>query len=275
MELNTNMSLVSVIIPTHNRPELLTRTLKSVINQTYSNMQIIIVSNGVSAKNKNAVDELDDKRLEYYDQEDSGGPSSPRNLGIKKARGELIAFCDDDDVWMAEKIEKQVTFMEKNKHWGLCFAKMKRFDREKEWYLSHESGDANFDSLLYVNTVPISSVLVRKNLLQGECIFSECKKVGTNEDYEFLLRCSQITKFGFVDEFLIKYWSDENRTSSLYRKDFRSIISYYKSMINIYWMVYKKRKSRLQQFVGPVIFLSFICSKQFAVALLQKLKLKK
>ena len=182
MEMNTDMLLVSVIIPTHNRPELLTRTLKSVLSQTYDNMQVIVVSNGVSTQNKKAVFELNDKRLEYYDQENSGGPSSPRNLGINKAKGEFIAFCDDDDIWMPEKIAKQVSLMKENSHFGLCFTKMKRFDREKEWDLSHEAGEANFKSLLYVNTVPISSVMVRKNSLQCECIFSECKKVGANVD---------------------------------------------------------------------------------------------
>ena len=163
--------------------------------------------------------------------------------------------------------------MKKNSHFGLCFTKMKRSYREKNGTYP-ESGAANFKSLLYVNTVPISSVMVRKNLLQGECIFSECTKVGANEDYEFLLRCAQITEFGFLDEFLIKYWSDENRTSSLYRKDFKSISSFYISIINIYWMIYKTGKSQLRNFVGPVFFLSFICFKQVSVVILQKLRLK-
>ncbi len=275
MDLNAQMVLVSVIVPTHNRPDLLARTLKSILNQTFSNLQIIVVSNGMSPQNKKAASKFNDKRIEYYDQENTGGPSAPRNLGIEKAKGEFLAFCDDDDIWMPEKIKKQINLMQKNSRLGLCFTKMKRFDEDKEWWLSHESGHANFNSLLYVNTVPISSVMVRKTLLANECFFSESKKVGPNEDYEFLLRCAQVTKFGYLDEFLIKYWSGGNRTTSLYRRDFQSIFYYYISMLNIYLMVYKKGKSRFKDFLGPVFFLSFTCFKQFTVTLLQRLNFRK
>ena len=90
--------LVSVVIPTHNRPDFLRRTLLSIFQQTYENLQIIVVSNGFNPHNKKTVDDLKDSRLEYYEQENTGAPASPRNHGIRKSRGKYIAFCDDDDL---------------------------------------------------------------------------------------------------------------------------------------------------------------------------------
>jgi glycosyltransferase domain-containing protein len=205
--------LVSVIIPTHNRPEFLAQTLRSVIDQRYKNIEIIVISNGFNELNRNVTEEINDFRIRYIEQENSGGPSSPRNHGIRKSRGEYIAFCDDDDIWMPDKIEKQVHVLENNLEYGLCYSKMLRFDHEKEWSVTHEEGPADLKSLLYINTVPISAVLIKKSLLERCGNFSESKRIGTSEDYEFLLRYAAITKFYFLDEYLIKYWSGASRTT--------------------------------------------------------------
>jgi glycosyltransferase involved in cell wall biosynthesis len=200
-------SLVSVVIPTHNRPDFLKKTLQSIIDQTYSHLEIIVVSNGPNKDNERIAKDPNDQRIIYLDQENSGGPASPRNHGIRMAKGKYVAFCDDDDLWLSEKIEKQVKALEENLECGLCYSKMLRFDDQKQWANAHEEGAANFQSLLYVNTVPISSVLIRKYLLDKFGSFSESERIGSSEDYEFLLRHSTSTNFYFLDQYLIKYWS--------------------------------------------------------------------
>src|SRR4051794_31196786 len=79
-------SLVSVVVPIHNRPAFLRRTLQSILEQTYQNSHVIVVSNGFNCDNKKTVDDLQDSGIEYYEQENAGGLASSRNHGIKESR---------------------------------------------------------------------------------------------------------------------------------------------------------------------------------------------
>src|SRR5258708_6981840 len=137
-----NFPLVSVIVPTHNRPAFLRKTLQTILQQTYQNMEILIISNGFNAHNKKVCEDFSDKRLFYFEQENSGGPASTRNCGIKRARGKYVAFCDDDDLWMQDKLEKQVFALESNAEYGLCYTKMIRFNEIGEWNVSCEEEQA-------------------------------------------------------------------------------------------------------------------------------------
>jgi len=256
--------LVSVIVPTHNRPVFLRKTLESILKQTYKNLEVIVVSNGVNDANRNVIKALKDPRLIYLDQENTGGPSSPRNHGIREAKGEYVAFCDDDDLWMPEKIEKQLQSLEAHPDYGVCFCKMLRFDEEKEWPVVHEEGPATFDTLLYVNTVPISSVFIRKRLLDQNGSFSESKAVGTSEDYEFLLRQALRTKFYYLDEYLIRYWSGANRTTQNdMKRSFLDILRYFQGIRGCFFELYKTGCVSGIVFVRPVLFHVWQCLKMF------------
>jgi glycosyltransferase involved in cell wall biosynthesis len=101
--------LVSAIIPTRNRPELLLRAVRSVIAQTYENLEIIVVVDGPDSTSRAALNKIDDARLKVVQLAESVGGSDARNRGVQHAKGEWIAFLDDDDEWLPTKIEKQVT----------------------------------------------------------------------------------------------------------------------------------------------------------------------
>ncbi|HEY5588734.1 MAG TPA: glycosyltransferase family 2 protein, partial [Candidatus Paceibacterota bacterium] len=94
-----NTPKISVIIPTYNRANLIRNTIMGVINQTFTDWELLVVDDGSTDNTKEIVDELikNDNRIKYFYQEASGGPSSPRNLGIEKATGEYVAFLDSDD----------------------------------------------------------------------------------------------------------------------------------------------------------------------------------
>ena len=100
--------LVSVVLPTFNRERLLPRAINSVLNQTYKNLELIIVNDGSTDDTEKVVKGYSDKRIRYYKQELNKGGSAARNVGIKLARGELISFQDSDDEWLPEKLERQV-----------------------------------------------------------------------------------------------------------------------------------------------------------------------
>jgi teichuronic acid biosynthesis glycosyltransferase TuaG len=265
--------LVSVIVPTHNRPEFLKRALASIISQTYKNLQIIVISNGFSKENRNIADNIGDDRIVYFEQENSGTPALPRNHGIIKAKGDYVAFCDDDDLWMPEKIEKQVFALSNNLNYDACFSKMIRFNHEKEWTIQSEEGHADFYSLLYVNTIPISSLILRKSFIDRIGSFKTCKRVGYSADYELALRYSLNTKFYFLNEYLIKYWSGDNRTTSLdFHNQLGKSFAYLKTVISCFFIIYREQKINLAVFLAPSFFHIFNTLKVICVLIIKKIK---
>ena len=257
----TDSPLVSVVIPTYNRPEFLKKTILSILGQTYTNWELIVVSNGVNKANFDVVQKFDDPRIRYADQKNSGGPSSPRNHGIRLAKGIYVAFCDDDDLWMPSKLEKQVRTLETNPTFGICYTNMKRFDEAKEWVDPNDNGHADLETLLYKNTMPISSIFIRKSLLEQYGGFTESSIIGYSEDYDFVLKYSYYTKIYHIDEFLINYWSGMGRTSS--QNNMLGIvhyIKYLKGIVGCYYLQYQAHRISLYKF----IFLAMLQVKFFA-----------
>jgi len=122
--------LVSVVIPTYNRPRLVKRAIESVLNQTYKNIEIIIIDGSPNDETNNILSPyLEDSRIKYIHQkeihrgtkEDRRNIAKARNTAIKIAKGKYIATLDDDDVWCDErKLEKQVKFLEENPDYVAC-----------------------------------------------------------------------------------------------------------------------------------------------------------
>lgn len=112
------MSTVSAIIPTHNRQELVTEAIQSVLAQSYRDFEIIVVDDGSTDSTRSVVQAFTDPRLRYIHQENAG-LAAARNTGIRAARGDFVAFLDDDDVWFPEKLSWQVTVLQRQLDTGL------------------------------------------------------------------------------------------------------------------------------------------------------------
>jgi glycosyltransferase involved in cell wall biosynthesis len=100
---------VSTVIPTRGRPSLLTRAVKSALAQTYTQLEIIVVIDGEDEESKAALDLITDERLVVLALPESVGGAEARNIGARHAHGEWIAFLDDDDEWMPDKIKQQLS----------------------------------------------------------------------------------------------------------------------------------------------------------------------
>lgn len=194
--------LISVVIPTYNRKMFLLKAIESVIRQTYKNIEIIIIDNGSSDGTYEVVKKIDDNRVKYYFMENLGA-NSARNLGIKKSKGEYIAFLDDDDEWIDSKLEKQIQKIGEDNNIGLVYTGKKI--RYLQYNLEYESiPKLNKQNIYLGNFVgTTSSVLVKKKLLKSLGGFDIC--LPALQDYELWIRLSKITKFSCVEEPLVIY----------------------------------------------------------------------
>ena len=111
-----NNELVSIIIPVYNAEKFLDDTINTVLDQTYTNWELILVNDCSKDKSKKIYDKYKkDKRIKWIDQKENGGPALARNRGIDESKGKFICFLDADDKWDSFKLEKQVTFMKEKK----------------------------------------------------------------------------------------------------------------------------------------------------------------
>ena len=106
---------ISIIIPTYNREKLIYKSIESVLNQTYKNLELLVIEDGSNDNTKKEIYQLKDNRIRYIKLRKNKGANYARNLGIIKSVGEYIAFLDSDDIYCFNKIEKQIKNIEKNK----------------------------------------------------------------------------------------------------------------------------------------------------------------
>ena len=115
------MPTVSVIIPTYNRASMLNEAIQSVLDQTYSDYEIVVVDDGSTDNTRNVVNKFSDKRVRYVFQENRGR-SNARNHGISLAQGRYIAFLDSDDLFLPHKLERQVIALNENAEFGMVYS---------------------------------------------------------------------------------------------------------------------------------------------------------
>lgn len=106
--------LVSIIMPSYNTASFIEETIQSVLNQTYTNWELIIVDDCSTDNTNEVVDTIKDCRIHYLKNEKNSGAAISRNKALREAKGQWIAYLDSDDLWMPEKLEKQIKFMEEN-----------------------------------------------------------------------------------------------------------------------------------------------------------------
>ncbi|SMP40428.1 glycosyltransferase family 2 protein [Fibrobacter sp. UWB10] len=216
-----NNPKVSAIITTKNRCALLKRAVESVLLQTYKNIECIVVDDASTDETEDYCNSLGNVVYVRIPADESRGGNYARNQGVKKAVGEYIAFLDDDDYWLPEKIEKQVCLIQK-KHNGLVYCG-RRYERitEKGVSFSDElphvelQGDMSKKILKEICTVT-SNILVEKKLLVLCDGFDE--KLKFWQEYELLIRLAQKTPFFFVNEALSIYRVDLNDANRLTNK---------------------------------------------------------
>ena len=205
--MNEQNFFFSIVIPLYNKEKYIQKTLESVLNQIYSNFEIIIVDDGSKDKSCEIVESINDTRIRLIRQE-NGGPSSARNRGIKEAKGRFIAFLDADDDWSTKKLEKQYELHTRNPDITWSCSGYKVLGGIKERVVSYVKEGVLEDAIdVIVDGMSIwtSTVVIRKDVFENErLLFNE--EISRSEDIEvwYKLACSY-PRIGYIQEQLAIY----------------------------------------------------------------------
>ncbi len=204
------MIKVSVIIPTWNRGYIIEKTIKSVLDQTMSDLEVLVCDDGSTDDTFEKVSKIKDPRVRWISGAKGGRPAIPRNNGIREAKGEWLAFLDSDDEWIPEKLEKQLKLAEKEGALAVS-SNASRFipgQGISGSYLDLQKERITLDDLLKTNEIVTSSALIHNSLIAVVEGFPEDEKLRTIEDYAFWLRIATQTDFAFFGEQLVIYRDD-------------------------------------------------------------------
>lgn len=187
-----NSPLVSIITPTYNARSYVKEAIDSALAQTHRNIEIIVVDDGSTDNTKEIVVPYVEKKQIKYIYQKNGGISAARNAGIKKAKGEYIALLDADDVFLPEKIKKQVTHLESNPSCDVSYCDLHHFWDDKPDDLmklnyKYYSGREVFQNTLRRSFIAPVTVLFRKKVFEKYGYFDEAIRKYA-EDFEFWLR---------------------------------------------------------------------------------------
>ena len=203
---------VSVIIPSYNHAHFIQHALQSLLDQTYTKWEAIIIDNHSSDNTDEVVCKFKDPRIKLRKIFNNGVIAASRNMGIREAKGELIAFLDSDDWWDRRKLERVLDEINNGAdvvYHDLYIVRSLNQIFFNERIYSTKSNYPMFKSLLCnAMSIPNSSVIVRKELLIKIGGISENKNLIAVEDYDTWIRLSQLTeKFVRIPEALGYYWS--------------------------------------------------------------------
>ena len=201
--------VVSIIIPTLNRPHFIKEALESVLRQTYQNFEILVVNDGGKDISE-TIESLNHKgKIVYLWQKETKGPSAARNLALKAARGKYIAYLDDDDIFYPNHLETLVGFLEKS-DFTVAYTDSFRALQTKidNRYVTTEkeviySIDFDQDKFLISNYIHIDNICHRKDVLEEVGLFDE--GLETHEDWDFCIRLSQKYDFYHIKEITAEF----------------------------------------------------------------------
>lgn len=267
--------LVSIIIPTHNRKELIARAVDSALCQTYKNTEIIVIDDASTDGTSNILSELKkkDSRIITLHSGINLGLAATLNKAIETAKGKYIARLDDDDFWCDKnKIEKQVDFLEKNKDYILAGGggiKVSKTGEEIIRRVMPENDEDIKKDLLIVNTIIHVSVLFRKDIWAKAGGYDD--KFDGLEDWELWLRMGNLGKFYNFPDLFACYIGHETGDLSYFdkiyknklerlkiniklRKKYRNNYPNYKKAILACWAGYIYCFSPFKKNLWPILF---------------------
>ena len=239
--------LISVIMPTYNRANIIGRAINSVLKQSYKNFELIIVDDGSKDNTYSVIKQINDKRIKYYNYDCNRGANFARNYGLKKSTGNFIAFLDSDNVWGEIYLELRIKKIQcSQKNVGAVFGCVEIIRQDGFNYIfpnseicanlrKNSSKNVIIEKMLCDNIIDTNTILIKK-----ECIVAEGNGFDENlerlQDWEYFFRLLCFTDYDFIfsdDCLLCNYLQSDSIT----RKD--NELSYWKTRF-VFFEKYKE-----------------------------------
>ena len=223
-------NLVSVVIPTYNREACIKKAILSVLNQTYRNLEVIVVDDCSSDNTVEIVNTLNDYRVSCIVNENNRGACYSRNRGVEAAKGTIIAFEDSDDIWLPNKLEKNIEVMEKNNA-DVVFSSYVLNEKVVHPEIDLNQCDNKVKTLFLNTCIGTPTLVIKKDVFEREK-FDE--RLPRFQDYDLAIRLALKYKIIFIPEVLVKaYASGDGITKNneaavvalkrIYKKHYKTI----------------------------------------------------
>jgi glycosyltransferase involved in cell wall biosynthesis len=213
-----NKPTVSVIIPTYNRALLIGKAIKSVLNQTYHDFEIIVIDDGSTDNTEETVKSFNNFKIRYIFHSDNRGVSAARNTGIRASRGKYIALLDSDDEWLPEKLDEQIkVFKSEFAEVGVVYSNVLYID-ESGKNMNKLSNPKKVEGYIYEDLLggnyvgTSSTLLIKKECFDRVGLFDDLLKA--ENDWDMWIRIAKYYRFALIKIPLVKYRFHSNRISN-------------------------------------------------------------
>lgn len=194
--------MISVIIPVYNREKTIRKSIESVLNQTYKDLEIIIVDDGSNDNSKQIIENIQDDRIKYVYQENAGACVA-RNHGIDISNGKYIAFHDSDDIWLPEKLEKQYDALHRTKA-DVVICKMTNIGEYGTVIMPQKLNEGFLDKSCSLMNIGTQSIMGKREVFENNKFDIEMPRL---QDFELLLRISYKYDIYLIDDALVNYFT--------------------------------------------------------------------
>ncbi|ACE84564.1 glycosyltransferase family 2 protein [Cellvibrio japonicus] len=215
--------LVSVVIATYNMGQYLAQAVESILNQTWKNLEVIVVDDGSTDDTEQVMQAYQANTRVYYLKTINQGQPKAKNTGINNTKGDYIAFCDADDFWEPFKLEVQLPLFN-NPAVGVVYSEVSNIDEQNRRYVRpanevRHSGQVT-NQLMIENFVPFGTSVIRRACIERNGVFDEEFRMGI--DWDLWLRYSLDWEFAYTPErtYVYRVWSGQMSTNYRGRYDF-------------------------------------------------------
>lgn len=206
--------MISVVVPVYNRELTIRRCLDSVLTQTFSDIELIVVDDCSTDKTASIVQSYSDERIIYSKLNSNSGAAAARNHGVALSRGDYVAFQDSDDLWYPTKLERQIEYINRYSA-DICVCRLKRFgygehDDPIVPSMQLKGGIQSYETVLRGSLFAMPAVFIDGDLARKVQFDTRLK---WHEDYEWSIRVSEGNKVILLDEILGEVYLQPNSVS--------------------------------------------------------------